>query len=188
MKRYLPLIAGALAASGTLVYLLVAGGARSVASIFVAAAALVLALVVYLMARAGLALLREPVHAEVQLATGRVRKELEREKQGLLKALKELEFDHAMRKISDEDYADIAARYRGRAIQVMKRLDHGEIDYRKLVERDLRELLASSGPSAAAPPTAATARTTPAGSRPRARPQRVAAISPRATTSRPAPA
>ena len=38
----------------------------------------------------------------------------------LLKALKELSFDHDMHKISTEDYEKIAAGYRARAVRVMR--------------------------------------------------------------------
>ena len=65
---------------------------------------LALAWVAWLLGHAARALLREPLAKEVARATGRRRKELEREKQALLKALKELELDHEMGKVSDSDY------------------------------------------------------------------------------------
>ena len=63
------------------------------------------------------------------MVTGKRRKELEREKQSLLKALKELDFDHQMGKVSDKDFADISATYRARAIRVMRQLDEAGRDY-----------------------------------------------------------
>lgn len=49
--------------------------------------------------------------------------ELREEKRRVLRAIKELEFDHDMGKLSDEDFEEISARYKLRAIEVMRRLD-----------------------------------------------------------------
>ena len=49
--------------------------------------------------------------------------ELEREKQSLLKAIKEIEFDHQLGKVSAEDAALLTKVYRARAIEVIKALD-----------------------------------------------------------------
>ena len=46
-----------------------------------------------------------------------------REKALVLRSLKELEFDHAMRKVSDGDFAEIGLRLRARAIELMRELD-----------------------------------------------------------------
>jgi hypothetical protein len=54
------------------------------------------------------------------------REELLREKKALLKALKEIEFDQQMGKMSAEDAASIGGFYRARAIQIMKVLDGQE--------------------------------------------------------------
>ena len=123
-------------------YLAASGAGLGAPSVFVVLAALVLCLTVYLIARSGIALLREPEAEEVRRVTGRRRKELEREKQSLLKALKDLEFDHEMGKVGDGDFAEIAGRYRGRTIQVMRQLDETGADLRKLLERDLAERMA----------------------------------------------
>jgi hypothetical protein len=138
MKLFLiPLILCPLLGGGVIAFLVVSGAPLGASSVFVATAAMVLGLTFYLLGRAAVALVREPLAEEVHLATGRRRKELEREKQLLLKAIKELEFDHQMRKISDRDFGEIAARYRGRAILVMRQLDETSSDFRTLVERDL---------------------------------------------------
>ena len=55
----------------------------------------------------------------------------------MLKALKELEFDHQMRKVSDADFAEIGGVYRARAIRVMRQLDDRQVDYARLVEEEL---------------------------------------------------
>ncbi len=51
------------------------------------------------------------------------RDELVREKKALLKAIKEIEFDHQLGKISDDDAAKLSKFYRARAIEIMKVLD-----------------------------------------------------------------
>lgn len=83
------------------------------------------------------ALLHEPAEAERSVATGRRRKELEREKQSLVKALKELDFDHQMGKISEADWKEIGGLYRQRAVRVLRQLDAEVGDYRALVEREV---------------------------------------------------
>ena len=55
--------------------------------------------------------------------TDRSRAALEREKSLVLRSIKELEFDHAMRKVSDADYAAIGSRLRARALDLMRELD-----------------------------------------------------------------
>jgi hypothetical protein len=50
--------------------------------------------------------------------------ELEREKRTLLKAIKEAEFDHQMGKLSKHDADEMIRVYRGRAIEVIKDIDH----------------------------------------------------------------
>jgi hypothetical protein len=49
--------------------------------------------------------------------------ELREEKQRVLRAIKELEFDHAMGKLSDQDFKQVGDGYRLRAIEVMRALD-----------------------------------------------------------------
>lgn len=70
------------------------------------------------------------------------RDELEREKRSLLKAIKEIEFDREMGKMTDADAAEIVRVYRAHAIEVIKALDHletgGPKDVRDEIERELR--------------------------------------------------
>ena len=49
--------------------------------------------------------------------------DLEREKTLALRSIKELEFDRAMGKVGDADYADLNARLRARALAVMEELE-----------------------------------------------------------------
>jgi hypothetical protein len=111
------------------------GGRESAA--FLALATIAFGWVVWLLFRAAGALVRDPVAADAAVATGRRRKELEREKAALLKALKELEFDHQMGKVSDKDFVEIGTNYRGRALRVMRQLDDAGHDYEVMVERAL---------------------------------------------------
>jgi hypothetical protein len=83
-----------------------------------------------------LARFREPL-------TARSREALEREKTLVLRSIKELEFDRAMRKLSDKDFEEMGGRLRARAISLMKQLDEGGSGYRVLIERELRARLAA---------------------------------------------
>jgi hypothetical protein len=63
-------------------------------------------------------------------------RELEREKQLVLKAIKEIELDFQMRKIAERDYREMIERYRTRAMRLMGEIEAGD-DYRALIEREL---------------------------------------------------
>jgi hypothetical protein len=69
--------------------------------------------------------------------TDSMRAVLEREKALTLRAIKELEFDRAMGKVSPKDFEEMAGRLRARAITLMKQLDAGGPAYRELIEREL---------------------------------------------------
>jgi len=88
-------------------------------------------------------------------SSGRI-KELEREKQLVLKAIKEIELDYQMRKIAEVDYKEMVERYRGRALRVMSELEAGD-NYRPLIERELRDRLALAEKAPATSTSAATA-------------------------------
>src|SRR5471032_3363182 len=66
----------------------------------------------------------------------RTRVALEREKQMTLRSIKELEFDRAMGRLSDEDWKEMSGRLRSRVARVMKQLDAGS-GYRDQIEKDL---------------------------------------------------
>jgi hypothetical protein len=66
----------------------------------------------------------------------RLRVLLEQDKALALRTIKELEFDRAMGKISDEDFHEMSVRLRARATRLMKQLDAGS-GYRAQIERDL---------------------------------------------------
>lgn len=77
--------------------------------------------------------------------------ELEREKRSLLKAIKEIEFDREMGKMTDDDAGEIVRMYRARAIEVIKAIDaleagaRGEGTIQDEIERELRARIALSG-------------------------------------------
>ncbi|PRQ04934.1 hypothetical protein [Enhygromyxa salina] len=60
--------------------------------------------------------------------------ELREEKRRVLRAIKELEFDHAMGKLSDEDFRKVGDRYRVRAIEVMRQLASDDDLHPQLIE------------------------------------------------------
>ena len=75
-------------------------------------------------------------------------RELEREKQLVLKAIKEIELDYQMRKLAESDYREMIERYRTRAMRLISELEAGE-NYRQLIERELK-LRAGAAPGAPA--------------------------------------
>ena len=70
----------------------------------------------------------------------RTRVALEREKLLTLRSIKELEFDRAMGRLSDEDWTEMSGRLRARAARLMRQLDAGA-GYRDQIERDLAKRL-----------------------------------------------
>jgi hypothetical protein len=89
---------------------------------------------------------------------GRARaRELEREKQAVLKAIKEIELDHQMRKIADADYKEMIERYRGRALRLISEIEAGD-NFRELIERELKDRLSLMPAPAPAPFSAPAAK------------------------------
>jgi hypothetical protein len=84
---------------------------------------------------------------------GRRKRELEREKQLVLKAIKEVELDYQMRKIAERDYREMVERYRTRAMRLMSEIEAGD-DFRALIEKELAmrlKLEAGKAPADQAP-------------------------------------
>jgi ribosomal protein L40E len=71
-----------------------------------------------------------------QIFGGRTRAALEREKTLVLRSIKDLEFDHAMGKVSDKDFSEMGARLRGRAAGLIRQLDAGT-SYRQAIEAEI---------------------------------------------------
>jgi hypothetical protein len=70
----------------------------------------------------------------------RTRAALEREKMLALRAIKELDFDRAMGKLSDSDWKEMSGRLRARAARLIRQLDAGS-HYREQIERDVAKRL-----------------------------------------------
>ncbi len=148
-KQIYLLVSGLLVAA-VAVYLSVGSGAGTGghftgAMVCLCVAAFVLMLTVWILFRSATMLAIGPKAEEARVATGRRRKELEREKQALLKAIKELEFDHEMGKISDSDFREIGGLYRQRAVRVLRQLDEASGDYRAQIEREVAARLGVQG-------------------------------------------
>jgi hypothetical protein len=126
-----------------------------------AAAIVFVALTVCAAGYAGYALFRTlaplagaAIEDDAVMIGGRTRAALERDKGLTLRAIKELEFDHAMGKVAAGDFAEMRDRLRARALRLMRQLDGAEA-YRKAIERDVaarvpdRSVTASPAPEEA---------------------------------------
>lgn len=78
----------------------------------------------------------------------RTRAALEQEKANTLRTIKELEFDRAMGKMSEDDFRDMSTRLRARAARLIRQLDAGS-GYRSTIENDLAKRLGDSHPAPA---------------------------------------
>jgi hypothetical protein len=109
-------------------------------------AVILLTVVMGAIALAAMAMLRtvQPlVSADVDrtaMVGERTRAALEREKALTLRAIKELEFDRAMKRLSDDDFNEMSARLRARAGRLIRQLDAGS-GYRERIEKDLAKRL-----------------------------------------------
>jgi hypothetical protein len=138
------LLAGMLAATATVV---VATG-QSAASIVLLSLTVVSASFVGLAVYRSLAPLVLPELVETPtMLGGRTRAALERDKALVLRSIKELEFDYAMKKVAQADFDEMAGRLRGRAIRIMRQLDAAE-GYRGVIDKELDARLAATGVAA----------------------------------------
>jgi hypothetical protein len=111
------------------------------------------ALVGYAMLRA-LRPLVSPEDDRTVMVGQRTRVALEREKLLTLRSIKELEFDRAMGRLSDEDWNEMSGRLRARAARLMRQLDAGA-GYREQIEKDLAKRIGEKREAPAAAPIAA---------------------------------
>jgi hypothetical protein len=74
----------------------------------------------------------------------RTRVALEREKQMTLRSIKELEFDRAMGRLSDDDWKEMSGRLRSRVGRLIRQLDAGA-GVRDQIEKDLEKRIAGAG-------------------------------------------
>jgi hypothetical protein len=89
----------------------------------------------------------------------RARFEMEREKQLVLRSIKELEFDHAMGKLAEGDFADMSARLRARAVRLMQQLDADAAAPRARIEEELANRLREAPRGGNASPAGRSAQT-----------------------------
>jgi hypothetical protein len=114
-----------------------------------------------LVGMAALRTLRPLVSADderVPMIGRRTRVALEREKVLALRAIKELEFDRAMGKLSEADWQEMSGRLRSRAARLMRQLDAGA-GYREKIERDLAKRLGPAPSRASATRTCESCQT-----------------------------
>lgn len=125
-----------------------------------ASGVVLVSLTIFAAAAVGLAALRTLLpftRAGVPVVTrvldSRTRTTLEREKALALRSIKELEFDRAMGKVSEKDFAEMSGRLRSRAAGLLHQLDAGT-SYRDQIERAVASRVAA--PRAAAGSAKAT--------------------------------
>jgi hypothetical protein len=126
------------------------------------AGVILLSLTIFTAAAVGIAAWRtfSPISADDEptaspVVGGRTRAALEREKALALRAIKELEFDRAMGKVSEKDFAEMGARLRTRAAGLLRQLDAGT-GYRQQIEQALEQRVATEAvppPKDPKPPT-----------------------------------
>jgi hypothetical protein len=80
-----------------------------------------------------------------EMVGSHTRAALEREKNLLLRSIKELEFDSAMGKVAAGDYDEMVGRLRSRAVRLLQQLDTAGSGYRELIERELASRLVKAG-------------------------------------------
>ncbi|HEY2432441.1 MAG TPA: zinc ribbon domain-containing protein [Vicinamibacterales bacterium] len=78
-----------------------------------------------------------PAEEDREPLSSRLRGDLEREKALTLRSIKELEFDRAMGKLSEQDFEQMGTRLRARAMGIMKQLEAGSTLYRDQIEKEL---------------------------------------------------
>lgn len=132
--------------------LFVTAGTSTINVVFVAVATATAALAAAGLYRTLAPLVMADAGEQTDMLAGRTRAALEREKFLVLRSIKEVEFDRAMRKISEADYREMVGRLRSRAAGLMRQLDGGGLGYRDLIER---ELAARIGPTPPPAPAAA---------------------------------
>lgn len=84
-----------------------------------------------------------PITLEEALSLGAPSAE-EEQKRAVLRALKDLEYERTVGKISDDDYATLAEHYRGEAKRLLRAVDRDLSPERERAERILAERLASA--------------------------------------------
>ena len=124
------------------------------------AAVIMISLTIFAAAAVGIAALRTflPLDAEIVerrrrecWADAPVRRSSAR-RALVLRSIKELEFDRAMGKVSEKDFAEMSGRLRARAARLMRQLDAGA-GYRREIEREIVKRIGVAGSTGQARPT-----------------------------------
>jgi len=125
-----------------------------------ASGVVLVSLTIFAAAAVGLAALRtllpftrEGTPTGTRVLDSRTRTTLEREKALALRSIKELEFDRAMGKVSEKDFAEMSGRLRGRAAGLLRQLDAGT-SYRDQIEAEIARRSTASASSKSAQPAA----------------------------------
>jgi hypothetical protein len=99
-------------------------------------------------------LVRETSAAASEALSERARAVVTREKTLTLRALKDLEFDRSMGKVSASDFDEMSTRLRLRAMSLMKQLDDDASGYKTIIERELSAHMSARATQPAAPVSA----------------------------------
>jgi hypothetical protein len=91
--------------------------------------------------------------------SARDRASLESEKALVLRSIKELEFDRAMGKISEGDFAEIGGRLRGKAVAIMEDLERSDAQVVAPAARRAAQAAPPSSAQRSSPPPAGTGTT-----------------------------
>lgn len=73
---------------------------------------------------------------------------LEQAKADVYEAIKEMEFDYGMGKISEDDYQELKSQYTAKAVEILKEVDsvkEGENDIDVAIEREVQQLREKQG-------------------------------------------
>lgn len=128
----------------TLVAAIVAGTLFGVQLVVLTLAAAALLLVIFLLWSSVQALAGESELTFEEAFSFGARSAEEEQKRAVLRALKDLEYERSVGKISEDDYHEYAARYRAEAKRLIQNLNEHLAEQRKQVERELERRLSNS--------------------------------------------
>lgn len=127
----------------TLIVAIVLGNLYGVQLVVLTLAASALLLVIWLLWSSVQALAGESELTFEEAFSLGARSAEEEQKRAVLRALKDLEYERSVGKISEDDFHEYSARYRAEAKRLMQTLDENLAEGRKQVERELERRLAS---------------------------------------------
>lgn len=134
----------------TLLTAIVAGTLFGVQLVVLTLAAAALLLVIWLLWSSVQALAGESELTFEEAFSFGARSAEEEQKRAVLRALKDLEYERSVGKISEQDYHEYSARYRAEAKRLIQSLDENLAEGRKQVERELERRLTQLAERAAA--------------------------------------